>query len=241
VIKRFRQIIGGQQKPSQLSLQEFERRFSENLRNCEWEPHPLYSVFTQFDKEYYLQQREAFLHKYQCFYAVSKTISPERMIELGVCAGAGADAYLSATPQAEYTGIDTFGEPFSADDDSPWKVLRVYETSIWKPYDIAQRLMEERGFKRYRLITANLRHMEKLPHTADLVIVDAAHDFENEYADLRLALSAQPDFIFVDDAEDEAQAKHAIEKFLNEDLKERVEYTLPIDYIGGGLIIKLKN
>jgi predicted O-methyltransferase YrrM len=241
VIKRFRQIIGGQPKPSQLSLQEFERRFLENLRNCQWEPHTLYSVFTQFDKEYYLQQREAFLHKYRCFYAVSKTVSPERMIELGVCAGAGADAYLSATPQAEYTGIDTFGEPFSADDDSPWKVLRVDENSLWKPYDIARRLLEERGFKRYRLITANLRHMDKLPHTADLVIVDAAHDFENEYADLRLALSAQPDFIFVDDAEDEAQAKPAIEKFLNEDLKERVEYTLPIHYIGGGLIIKLKK
>jgi predicted O-methyltransferase YrrM len=241
VIKRFRQIISGHPKASQLSRQEFQRRFLENLRNCPWEPHPLYSVFTQFDKQFYLQQREAFLHKYRSFYAVSKTIAPERMIELGVCAGAGADAYLSATPQAEYTGIDTFGEPFSPEDDSPWKVLRVDDDSLWKPYDIAERLLKERGFKRYKLITANLRHLARLPHSADLVIVDAAHDFENEYADLQLALSAHPHFIFVDDAEDEAQAKPAIEKFLSEDLKGRVEYTLPLDYIGGGLIIKLKK
>jgi predicted O-methyltransferase YrrM len=224
-----------------LSLQEFQQKFSENLSDCAWEPHPLYSVFTQFDKEYYLERKEAFLHKYRSFYAVSKTISPGVMIELGAAAGSSADAYLSATPQAHYTGIDTFGEPFSPDDDSPWKVLRKDERSLWKPYDIAQRLLEERGFRNYRLITANLRHLEKLPHLADLVIVDAAHDFENEYADLRLALTAHPTFIFVDDADDEAQARPAIEKFLSEDVKDGVEYTLPIDYTGGGLIIKLKK
>jgi len=241
VLKKFRQIINGRQESSGWFMPEFQQRFSENLRNCDWEPHPLYSVFTQFDKEYYLERKEAFLHKYRSFYAVSKTISPGVIIELGVSAASGADAYLSATPLAEYTGIDTFGEPFSPDDDSPWKVLRKDEHSLWKPYDIAERLLEERGFKHYRLITANLRHLEKLPHPADLVVVDAAHDFENEYADLRLSLTARPNFIFVDDADDETQAKPAIEKFLTEDLKDGVDYTLPIDYIGGGLIIKLKR
>lgn len=223
-----------------MSCQEFRQRFSENLRACRWEPHPLYSVFTQYDGEYYLQRKDEFLHKYRCFYAVSKTISPTKIIELGVCAGSSADAYLSATPQAKYTGIDTFGEPFSPDDNSPWKILRKDETSIWKPHDIAQRLLEERGFKHYNLITANLRHLNQLPHPADLVVVDAAHDFDNEYTDLQLALSAHPTFIFIDDSKDERQAKPAIEKFLNEDLRDRVDYTLAIDYINGGLLIKLK-
>ncbi|HKR02814.1 MAG TPA: class I SAM-dependent methyltransferase [Pyrinomonadaceae bacterium] len=241
MIKIFRQIAGRRQRSSRWSQEEFRGRLAENISACRWDPHPLYSVFTQFDKEFYLAQREAFLHKYRSFYAVSKTIAPERMFELGVCAGAGADAYLSACPRAEYTGIDTFGEPFSEDDDSPWRSLRVDETSLWKPRDIAERLLTERGFHRYKLITANLRHLDKLPHRADLVIVDAAHDFENEYADLRLALTADPSFIFVDDAEDEAQAKPALDKFLSEDLQGRVEYTLPVDYIGGGLIIKLKK
>src|SRR5436309_11973141 len=81
---------------SSLSLKKFRQTFAQNLLSCSWEPHPLYSVFTQFDAEYYLNQKEAFLHKYRSFYAVSKTISPNTIIELGVCAGAGADAYLSA-------------------------------------------------------------------------------------------------------------------------------------------------
>jgi len=240
-INRLWRNIKGRQDSSKWSYQEFRERFSDNLRACQWEPHPFYSVFTQFDREYYLQRKDEFLHKYRCFYAVSKTISPKRIIELGVCAGSGADAYLSASPQAEYTGIDTFGEPFSPDDDSPWKVLRKDKHSLWKPIDIARRLFEDRGFQHYELITANLRHLHRLPHAADLVVVDAAHDFDNEYADLQLALSAEPTFIFVDDSEDESQAKRAIEKFLNEDLRDRVDYTLAVDYIGGGLLIKLKK
>jgi hypothetical protein len=223
------------------SYHEFRERFSENLRACQWEPHPLYSVFTQYDREHYLQRKDEFLHKYRCFYAVSRTISPAKIIELGVCAGSGADAYLSASPQAEYTGIDTFGEPFSPDDDSPWRVLRKDESSLWKPLDIARQLLKDRRFRRYRLITANLRHLQRLPHAADLVVVDAAHDFTNEYPDLQLALTADPTFIFVDDSEDASQAKPAIEKFLKEDLLDRVDYTLAIDYLGGGLLIKLKK
>lgn len=240
-INRFWQSIGPRQDSSKWSYQEFLERFSENLRTCQWEPHPLYSVFTQYDKEYYLERKDEFLHKYRCFYAISKTISPRRIIELGVAAGSSADAYLSGSPQAQYTGIDTFGEPFSHDDDSVWKVLRKDEDSLWKPLDIAHQLLKDRGFKHYRLITANLRHLQRLPHAADFVVVDAAHDFDNEYADLQLALSANPTFIFVDDSEDESQAKRAIEKFLNEDFRGRIDYSLSVDYIGGGRLIKLKK
>jgi hypothetical protein len=46
-----------------------------------------------------------------------------------------------------------------------------------------------------------------LPEHAELVVVDAAHDFDNEYADLQLALTADPEFIFVDDANAEHEAK----------------------------------
>jgi predicted O-methyltransferase YrrM len=229
MIKKLWQVVSGRGESSGRAREEFRRRFSENLRACRWEPHPLYSVFTQYDKEYYLKRRDEFLHKYRSFYAVSKTVSPESIIELGVSAGSGADAYLSASPHARYTGIDTFGESSPAADGS-----------TWKPYDIARQLLGERGFKSFDLLRADLRGMDRLPHAADLVVVDAAHDFDNEYADLRLALTARPAFIFVDDADDKEQALPAIEKFLREDLEGRVEYTLPIDYIGGGLVIKVK-
>lgn len=216
--------------PSRLSLEQFEQKFAENLSVCKWQPHPLYSVFTQYDQEWYLAQSDAFLHKYRCFYAVSKTIAAQKIIELGACAGASADAYLSAAPSAEYIGLDVFGVNFRHDDGTKWD-----------PYDIAERLFKDRGFTNWKLVRANLRTLDKLPSKSDFVVVDAAHDFDNEYADLKLALSADPSFIFVDDAADETAAKPAIEKFLNEDLKDRVDYTLSIDYLGGGLVIKLKR
>lgn len=213
-----------------LSRDEFALEFERNLRECAWEPHPRYSVFTQYDEDYYISQRAAFEHKYRCFYAVSKTIGARSMIELGTCAGSSADAYLSAAPGARYLGIDVFGENIRHADGTPWK-----------PYDIAGALLKDRGFKNFRLLRANLRALTELPQRAQWVIVDAAHDFDNEYADLRLALTAAPAFIFVDDADDELQAKPAIEKFLNDDLRDRVEYTFPVQYLGGGLVIKLKR
>lgn len=210
--------------------QEFAELFAENLRTCEWEPHPLYSVFTQYDQEYYLKQKEAFLHKYRCFYAVSKTISPKVILEMGTSAGSSADAYLSGAPEASYIGFDSFGIGTRHDDGS-----------AWDPYEVAQRLFEARGFKNYKLIRIDLRVLDRLPYKADFVVVDASHDFENEYADLKLALTADPTFIFVDDADDENGAKPAIEKFLNEDLKGKVEFTASIDYQSGGMVIKLNR
>jgi predicted O-methyltransferase YrrM len=214
----------------QYNEEEFRQAFTHNLETCAWEPHPLYSVFTQYDQEYYLAQRDAFLHKYKCFYAVSKTIGPRKIIELGTCAGSSADAYLGGSPKAKYVGLDVYGENVRHDDGTPWK-----------PYEIAGQLFKARGYKKWRLVRADLRTLTRLPSKADMVVVDAAHDFENEYADLRLALTADPDFIFVDDAADELQAKPAIEKFLAEDLRERVDYTLDIDYLGGGVVIRLKR
>jgi predicted O-methyltransferase YrrM len=214
----------------------FQKLFAENLRRCKWRPHPRYNVFTQYDGDWYVSQKEAFIEKYRCFYAVSKTISPRSIIELGVLAGSSADAYLSATPDAKYIGIDTFTEFDAEKNHSRRKTVN----KTWKPLEIAERLFEERGFKHTKLIRADLRRLKKLPRNADLVVVDAAHDFENEYADLKLAMTASPSFIFVDDADDPRGAKPAIEKFLAKDLAGQVEFTFHVDYVGGGLVIKLK-
>lgn len=213
-----------------LTAEQFRQEFAENLSTCEWKPHPLYSVFTQYDQEWYLEQKESFIHKYRCFYAVSKTISPKKIIELGACAGASGDAYLSAAPGADYIGLDVFGVNFRHDDGTHWN-----------PYEIAERLFQERRFKKWKLIRTDLRNLDSLPAQSDFVVVDAAHDFKNEYADLKLALTAHPQFIFVDDADDENGAKPAVEKFLKEDLAGHVDYTFNVNYIGGGLVIKLRK
>ncbi|HSE17336.1 MAG TPA: hypothetical protein VLB46_09795 [Pyrinomonadaceae bacterium] len=211
------------------SGEEFERNFLINVSTCQWEPHPHFSVFTQYDQDYYLRQARAFLCKYKCFYAVSQTVSPKKIIELGVCGGSSADAYLSAAPEAEYLGIDIFGVNTRHDDRSPWD-----------PYQVAHQLFESRGFKNYQLLKTDLRTLSSLP-SADFVVVDAAHDFDNAYADLKLALTANPTFVFVDDCDDDNGAKPAIEQFLREDLNNLVAYTVRMPYLGGGMIIRLMD
>ncbi|MBD1889618.1 hypothetical protein [Coleofasciculus sp. FACHB-SPT9] len=211
------------------SSEIFLNRFYENYFICDWLPNSKYSVFTQYDQEYYLKQEEAFKHKYRCFFAVSKTILPEKILEIGTHAGSSADAYISASPSASYIGLDMFGEGIRHDNGLPWQ-----------PYEVAKQLFQERGFNKYELIKVNLRTLVHLPSFSDFVVVDAAHDFENQYADLKLALTARPEFIFVDDVEGD-EVRLAVEKFLNEDLKGRVEYTVKINYIGGGLVIKLNK
>jgi len=212
------------------SREEFEQTFLTNVTTCQWEPHPLYSVFTQYDQQYYLDRARVFLCKYKCFYAVSKTISPKKIIEMGVLAGSSADAYLSAAPGAEYLGIDRFDVNTRQDDYSPWD-----------PYDIARRLFESRGFRNYKLLKTDLRALSSLPYRADFVIVDAAHDFDSAYADLKLAMTASPTFLFVDDSDDVNDAKPAIDKFLSQEINGRIDYTVHIAYQGGGLVIKLKD
>jgi hypothetical protein len=210
--------------------QEFRQAFTHNLATCQWEPHPLYNVFTQYDQEYYLAHKEAFLHKYRCFYAVSKTIRPKKILEMGTSAGSSADAYLSASPEASYIGFDSFGKD----------VHRVHQT-VWDPYQIATQLFDSRGFKNYELIRVDLRTLDRLPYQSDFVVVDAGHDFENEYADLKLALTVDPLFIFVDDADGNDGVSLAIKRFLSEDVGGRVEYTVHLEYLGGGLVIKLRK
>ncbi|MGZ8844567.1 MAG: glycosyltransferase family 4 protein, partial [Pyrinomonadaceae bacterium] len=75
------QVQRAKRAPSPLTKNRFRHAFTENLVKCDWSPHPLYSVFTQYDRDYYLRQKDDFMHKYRCFYAVSKTISPEKIIE----------------------------------------------------------------------------------------------------------------------------------------------------------------
>ncbi len=216
-------------------FQKFRQSFEANLKDCTWETHPKYSVFTQYDQEFYLKERDAFEHKYRCFYAVSKTIAPSKIIELGTHAGASADAYLSASPGAEYIGLDQY------EDGVLRGLVHHVDQTPWQPREVARQLFEDRGFKNYQLVKVDLRSLDKLPFTSDFVVVDAAHDFENEYADLRLALTANPTFIFVDDSDDENEAKPAIEKFIRRDLKGKIGFLFGINYIGGGLVIKLKN
>jgi hypothetical protein len=92
----------------------------------------------------------------------------------------------------------------------------------------AKQLLTERKLVDYDLVLVNLRDLKELHCKSDLVVVDATHDPLNEYEDLKLALKANPTWLFVDDAAPYGEAWPGIEKFLREDLEGGVKFTYPI-------------
>jgi hypothetical protein len=214
------------------SFFRFRNRSALALRDCPWGPHPEYSVFTQYDRAYYLSMKEEFLLKYKTFWAVANTCGPEVVIELGTHAGSGADAYcagaLSAGNRVKYYGFDLFDE--GAIPDS---------AETWRPFEVATALLTERGYD-FELIRADLRALKELPVRGDFVAVDAAHDRVNALLDMRLALTADPTYIWIDDYAGEV--KEAAERFLADDVKERLDFMHHFDYVGGGgLLVALKK
>lgn len=56
----------------------------------------------------------------------------------------------------------------------------------------------------------------------------------------KLALTAKPTYIFVDNSDGKDGPYGALQKFLAEDVNDEVEYYYGISYIGRGLLIKLR-
>jgi hypothetical protein len=147
-----------------LSKAEFARGLRFSLANCDWSPHPEWSVFTQYDGPRYYQPRRArFVEKYRSLWAIARTLAPRSIIELGTAAGSAADALTSAT-HASYTGYDSFGScPYE------WK------REVWHPLIIATRLLRARGFSDFRFIKCDIGRIDRL-EAADLVFIDTTTD-----------------------------------------------------------------
>lgn len=201
------------------SIEKFKEKFEQELSKCEWMPHKDYSVFTQYDKSYYLKSSEAFLKKYRTFYLVSKILKPKSIMELGCCAGSSGDAFLSAVPEAQYLGIDIFGKGLGEDG------------KMWDSYEIIQKLFKDRKYKNVSFYKENLRKIVKLPIRSEFVFVDAMHDERNAYLDMILALTAYPKWIFCDDTV--GQAGVAAKNFAI-DHELRIDGIIDFDYVGQG-------
>jgi hypothetical protein len=213
-------------------LDHFVESLRQNFETCDWQPHHEHSVFTQYDGcTYYLPQKEAFMRKYRWMYAVAKTIDPKRIIELGTHAGSSADAYLSASrsnkggkhTNCEYIGIDLF-ENLAFPD--------------WKPLEIAELLFQKRQFENFKFVKADFRALSSL-EPADMVVVDGAHDFMNALEDMKLATTANPEFIFIDDI-DGPNVFRAWSELYNIH-SDRIEWFYKVQYQDGGLVVKMKG
>ena len=211
------------------------KKINEQIQNIvyglEWEPQEKYSVFAQPDKDFYLSQEAFFIHKYKVLYCLTSILKPQSIVELGVCAGSGADALLSGVDyKASYHGFDR------------WEQLPPYEDEgqikHWDRYGIVFQLFKERKFSDFKLTRAEARDLTCLPH-AELIVVDAAHDYRNCFLDLRLAIKAEPKWIYVDDQVG-PDVPLATQDFIQE-FKPMIATHEEIEQVNGGLLITLKN
>ena len=84
----------------------------------------------------------------------------------------------------------------------------------------------------------NTRDIEYLPQV-DFVLVDAAHDYRNQYRDCVLALKANPKWIYVDDIIG-PEAALAVKDF-QKDFNHLIHSVDKIEQINGGCLITMKQ
>ena len=81
-----------------MDIKELCQKISSVAEQDNWIPEEEYSVFNQWDKEYYRSQREEFTHKYRVFKAISSVLQPGSITELGTHGGSGADHLEDSEP-----------------------------------------------------------------------------------------------------------------------------------------------
>lgn len=199
----------------------------ETADNDTWVPDEEFSVFNQWDKSYYIADREKFTHKYRVFKAITTVLKPDHIVELGTHAGSGADAYLAGVDyQARYTGYDSFGTAYD-ETGQPWE-----------PADRCKLLFAARGFNRFNLVTCDLRTVDQIA-PGDLVVVDAGHDYRNAYQDLLLCRKSEPAYIHVDDFPGNGEVRMAVEDFI-QNYKDSVEGMGFVNHTSGSALIKMR-
>ena len=184
-----------------MDIDEIGKLIESAAQSDEWVQDEKYSVFAQRDAHYYLKKKEQFEHKYRTFKAITNILRPATIIELGTHAGSGAEAYLSGVGyDAHYTGYDSFG------------IARFDDGFDWDPRQRCIDMFRDRDYDAYKLIQCDLRDVREIPY-ADLIVVDAGHDYRNAYQDLLLALRSKPLYIHMDDYNGE-DAQNAVRDIL---------------------------
>jgi hypothetical protein len=131
-------------------------------------------------------------------YALATLLKPRSVVEIGVCAGYSAAAFLAAGAES-YTGYDTGG---GADGG--------YAGAT----DYARRMLSVRFPDRAaHIFEADSRHLGGLP-VADLCHIDGGHDFETCRNDLQLAEGGYR-WLLVDDYDFLPAVRRATDAFLS--------------------------
>lgn len=205
-------------------MEALKEQILKALESCDWTPEGKFSVFGQYDKEFYLERKEGFEHKYRLLWAIANTLEPEKIVELGSHAGAGADAMMLGAPGAYYVGYDLFGV-----HDEP--------DYYWDPKSRLEEMMEHRGRVwdvNFHCHQVDLRRVSWV-ESGDLLVVDAQHDRLSALLDTKLALDASTKWILVDDYYGEG-VRQGVENFLQM-FGSRIKGQLFLDQINGYLLL----
>ncbi len=163
----------------------------------------------------------AWVEYYQLKYAISKAIQPKSILEIGVRFGYSAIAFLEASPQASYTGIDI-------DND--------FHGGIAGAINWAKQITEE---YKTRFIIGNTTKIDSFPGDFyDLIHVNAQQDGDGTSSDLEKAIE-KGRYILVDGYFGSKPNMLSTTYFL-EKYKEFIEYALVIPGYAGELLIKTK-
>jgi hypothetical protein len=170
-------------------------RIRERILSCKFDHRPF---LPERDQAYPHLQTPEFRRGYAGVkFTVAEVLRPSSIVEIGVGAGTGAIAMLTASPQAHYTGIDDGSK--EAEDGFPY-------------LDFVREMLEARGHA-VTIRRADSRGLEMLP-CVGLIHVDGNHLYEYARYDCKLAWESHSPWILIDDAHDPAVMQAATDSIL---------------------------
>jgi hypothetical protein len=170
-----------------------------------------------------------FYQYYNAKFQIANFIKPHRIAEIGVRYGYSAYAFLSAVPEASYTGYDLVGGGHGGVAVDTFEHVRKI---LGRDFPRAQ----------VALIHADSQKLESLDGLFDFVHVDGNHSEAGCLHDCRLAIEALAPggYILVDDYEYIAGVKAAVGEFLGEQ-NGAIERSFPYPSLRGEYVIQKKG
>lgn len=145
----------------------------------------------------HVEQYEEFKGYYKTKYDIAKKHNPKNILEIGVRAGYSAYSFLSAAPDAKYTGIDMEHGGYGG----PW---------TWWARDILK------DFNNVEFIKADSLRMESLPGGPyDMIHVDGDHSYLGAIHDMNLCWKSlsKGGLMLIDDYDFIKEVKDAVDKW----------------------------
>lgn len=167
---------------------------------------PATKIKILFGSEFFAKETHPDMNKiidnglcYETYFAIGKYYQLNSIMEIGVRFGWSLAAMAAGSNCAIADGID-----------SQWDMIPVEEV------EVHLNLLKSKGFSqntKFSIKKCNSQSIETFSQEYDLVHIDSDQAFSSVQHDLRLALTAKPKIIMVDDYFSEIGVKNAVHEF----------------------------